>query len=70
MCRRFLTVFALWSFSLRYSSPGKVLAITVAIGSILGLYCVYRVWPTALSTHPTYIYPYYDVFSILYIHIM
>ncbi|CAK9035441.1 Pentatricopeptide repeat-containing protein [Durusdinium trenchii] len=39
----FLAMFALWSFQLRYSAPGKVLTITIILGTILGLFCLYRV---------------------------
>lgn len=39
----YITMFALWSFQLRYTAPGKVLAITVILGLIVGLYCLYRV---------------------------
>ncbi|CAJ1355738.1 unnamed protein product [Effrenium voratum] len=39
----FIAIFSLWSFQIRYSSPGTVVAITLAIGIPLGLYCLYRV---------------------------
>ena len=72
MSLRFIVMFALWSFQLRYTAPGKmlgkdwsrhsfpwfdeslismpssfllnlrVLAITIILGSIVGLYCLYR----------------------------
>lgn len=72
MSLRFIAMFALWSFQLRYTAPGKmlgkdwsrhsfpwfdeslismpssfllnlrVLAITIILGSIVGLYCLYR----------------------------
>lgn len=72
MSPRFIVMFALWSFQLRYTAPGKmlgkdwschsfswfdesmismpcsfllnlrVLAITIVLGSIVGLYCLYR----------------------------
>lgn len=39
----YITMFALWSFQLRYTAPGKVLAITVILGLVVGLYCLHRV---------------------------
>ena len=72
MSLRFIVMFALWSFQLRYTAPGKmlgkdwsrhsfpwfdesmismpssflftlrVLAITIVLGTIVGLYCLYR----------------------------
>mmetsp|Transcript_6387 Transcript_6387/g.11682 ORF Transcript_6387/g.11682 Transcript_6387/m.11682 type:complete len:326 (+) Transcript_6387:94-1071(+) len=39
----FIGMFALWSFKLRYTSPGAVIITTVALGTIVGLYALYRV---------------------------
>ncbi|CAE7233003.1 unnamed protein product [Symbiodinium pilosum] len=39
----FILMSALWSFKLRYTSPGVVIAITLSLGILLGLYTLYRV---------------------------
>ncbi|CAE7251994.1 unnamed protein product [Symbiodinium natans] len=39
----FIAICGLWSFKLRYISPGVVIAITVSLGVLLGLYTLYRV---------------------------